>query len=146
MYVSPAYLPPLPSAFGAGQLMNNQGTHDEIFPIEDMMLLLRHGPSPKEARFIPEAKHMGEPASFEICLQWVYDLFGLTGNVQEHLMGLPLKTKFEYKHTVLEEKKEHKAEIDIDIDMSGRDGVFTVDRMLEEVQQHPTQFEVEISA
>lgn len=60
-----------------------------------MYLLLRHGPSPKEARFIPETKHMGEPASFKICVQWAYDLFGLTGDPAEQLKGLPFKAKYD---------------------------------------------------
>ena len=60
-----------------------------------MYLLLRHGPSPKEARFIPDTKHMGEPASFKFCVQWAYDLFGLTGDPADQLKGLPFKAKFD---------------------------------------------------
>ncbi len=38
------------------------------------MIPLQHG-SVKEARFIPNAMHMGEPAVGPIILKWIEDLF-----------------------------------------------------------------------
>ena len=66
-----------------------------------MLLLLQVGPSPKEARFITDTKHMGEPASFAICVNWVYDLFGITGEASDVLKTLPFKAKFD----LVEEQK-----------------------------------------
>lgn len=83
------------------RLLLVNGTHDEIFPIDDMLLLLQVGPSPKEARFITDTKHMGEPASFAICVNWVYDLFGITGEASDVLKTLPFKAKFD----LVEEQK-----------------------------------------
>ena len=56
----------------------HQGTQDEIFPIDDYLLALQHG-CPKEARFVANTKHMGEPESFTIILKWLYKLFGVDG-------------------------------------------------------------------
>ncbi|PQE29039.1 pigment biosynthesis Ayg1 protein [Rutstroemia sp. NJR-2017a BBW] len=41
-------------------LINYQGTHDGLMPIEDSQLLFEHG-TPKEARFFANALHMGYP-------------------------------------------------------------------------------------
>ncbi|TKA52113.1 hypothetical protein B0A49_11935, partial [Cryomyces minteri] len=49
------------------------GIEDEIFPIDDYYLAICHG-APKEARFVPDRKHMGEPESFVIILKWIYKL------------------------------------------------------------------------
>jgi hypothetical protein len=75
------------------RLLVVNGVGDEIFPIEDSELVLRHG-APKEARFIEGSKHMGEPESFFVILQWIYDLFGLDGHPGEQLKTIPTKTKY----------------------------------------------------
>lgn len=49
--------------------------NDEIFPIEDSMLPLQHG-SVKDARFIPNSMHMGEPAAGPIILKWIEAILG----------------------------------------------------------------------
>lgn len=69
------------------------GTEDEIFPIEDMLVALQHG-KPKEARMVQGKKHMGEPESFHIILQWIHGLLGLDGDYMSQLRGLPTKTKY----------------------------------------------------
>ena len=47
---------------------------DELFPIEDSMLLTQHG-SVKEARFFQGIKHMGEPYAMPMAVDWVGNLF-----------------------------------------------------------------------
>ena len=51
--------------------------NDSIFPIEDSLIALEHG-NVKEARFIPNGVHMGEPAAGPIILNWVAGILGLT--------------------------------------------------------------------
>ncbi|MCJ1335712.1 hypothetical protein MMC09_000985 [Bachmanniomyces sp. S44760] len=55
------------------RLLCINGMLDEIFPVEDYMLALQHG-SPKETRFVPGTKHMGEPTSFGLILPWIEHL------------------------------------------------------------------------
>jgi dienelactone hydrolase len=69
------------------------GTHDEIFPIDDYYLALQHG-APKEARFVPDTKHMGEPMSFFIILNWLYKLFDIKANPVTQMQTLPFKPKY----------------------------------------------------
>lgn len=72
-------------------LVNGMG--DEIFPIDDYYLCLNHG-APKEARFVNGRKHMGEPESFFIILNWMYKLFGLAGNPADQLKTIPSRPKY----------------------------------------------------
>jgi hypothetical protein len=51
-----------------------QGMLDELFPIEDSMLMMQHG-SVKEARFFEGVKHMGEPFAMPVALEWVGSVF-----------------------------------------------------------------------
>jgi len=44
--------------------------NDEIFPIEDSMIPLHHG-SVKDARYILNSMHMGEPAAGPIIFKWI---------------------------------------------------------------------------
>lgn len=41
--------------------------------------------------FIPNTKHMGEPESFKIILQWLYDLMGIDANPDSQLATLPFR-------------------------------------------------------
>lgn len=75
------------------KLLLVNGVNDEIFPIDDYYLCLLHG-APKEARFVENRKHMGEPESFFIILQWLYDLFGLEGHPAEQMKTIPSKPKY----------------------------------------------------
>lgn len=75
------------------RLLLVNGTEDEIFPIDDYYLCLQHG-SPKEARFVEGVKHMGEPTSFFIILKWLYELFGVQGNVVEQMKTVPFGAKY----------------------------------------------------
>lgn len=75
------------------RLLLVNGTEDEIFPIDDYYLALHHG-APKEARFIEDAKHMGEPESFLVCLVWLYKLFGIQADPVAQLSTLPFKPKY----------------------------------------------------
>ena len=75
------------------RLLLVNGTEDEIFPIDDYYVCLMHG-APKEARFIPGIKHMGEPESFGVIIKWLYGVLGVQGNVRKQLMGLPFKPKY----------------------------------------------------
>jgi pimeloyl-ACP methyl ester carboxylesterase len=75
------------------RLLLVNGTDDEIFPIDDYYLALQHG-APKEARFVKDTKHMGEPMSFFIILKWLYQLLGIEGNPGTQLQTLPFKPKF----------------------------------------------------
>ena len=75
------------------RLLLVNGVGDEIFPIEDSELPLRHG-APKEARFIEGRKHMGEPESFFVILKWIYNLFGLEGNPGEQMRTIPSRPKY----------------------------------------------------
>lgn len=70
-----------------------QGTEDEIFPIDDYYLALQHG-APKEARFVPGTKHMGEPESFFVILNWLYKLFGVKGDALKQVQSLPFKPRY----------------------------------------------------
>ncbi|KAI1094194.1 yellowish-green 1-like protein [Rostrohypoxylon terebratum] len=45
------------------RLLLVNGTEDDIFPIDDYYLCLQHG-DPKEARFVPGTKHMGDPEGY----------------------------------------------------------------------------------
>lgn len=49
------------------------GMLDELFPIEDSMLMLQYG-SMKEARFFQGIKHMGEPYAIPMAIEWAGDL------------------------------------------------------------------------
>ena len=70
-----------------------QGTNDEIFPIDDYYLALEHG-DPKEARFMKGIKHMGEPESFLVIVKWIYRLLGITADPVEQLKTIPFQPKF----------------------------------------------------
>jgi pimeloyl-ACP methyl ester carboxylesterase len=72
------------------RLLLVNGFNDEIFPIDDYYECLLRGP-PKEAKFIPGKKHMGEPDSFHIILRWIYNLFGIEGNPADQLRTIPTK-------------------------------------------------------
>jgi pimeloyl-ACP methyl ester carboxylesterase len=69
------------------------GEDDEIFPIEDLEVALRHG-SPKAARVVEGRKHMGEPDSFFVILRWIHDLLGLDGDVAAQVRLLPFKARY----------------------------------------------------
>jgi hypothetical protein len=43
---------------------------DDVFPIEDSLLALQRG-SIKEARFMPDMKHLAEPAAGEMIFEWI---------------------------------------------------------------------------
>ncbi|KAF2236312.1 alpha/beta-hydrolase [Viridothelium virens] len=75
------------------RLLLVNGTEDEIFPVDDYYLALQHGPV-KEARFVPERKHMGEPESFFIILEWLYKLFGIQGNAGQQMSTIPSRPKY----------------------------------------------------
>ncbi|KAF2108614.1 Alpha/Beta hydrolase protein [Lophiotrema nucula] len=75
------------------RLLLVNGTEDEIFPIDDYYLALQHG-APKEARFVPGTKHMGEPMSFLIILKWLYKLFDIQADPVKQLQTLPFKPKY----------------------------------------------------
>ncbi|MCJ1394611.1 hypothetical protein MMC18_007491 [Xylographa bjoerkii] len=60
------------------RLLLVNGMNDSIFPIEDSLLPLQHG-SIKEARYIPGASHMGEPAATKIILPWIEQLVHISG-------------------------------------------------------------------
>ena len=47
---------------------------DDVFPIEDSILALQHG-SIKEARFMPDVKHLGEPVAGEVIFGWIKETF-----------------------------------------------------------------------
>lgn len=42
----------------------------DVFPIEGSILALQHGPI-KEARFMPDLKHLGEPVAGEVIFEWI---------------------------------------------------------------------------
>lgn len=75
------------------RLLLVNGTDDEIFPIDDYYLALQHG-APKEARFVTGIKHMGEPLSFFIILNWLYKLFGIKADPVKQMQTLPFKPKY----------------------------------------------------
>ncbi|KAF2835624.1 alpha/beta-hydrolase [Patellaria atrata CBS 101060] len=75
------------------RLLLVNGTEDEIFPIDDYYLALQHG-APKEARFVPGIKHMGEPESFFIILKWIYKLFGIEANPGAQMSTMPFRPKY----------------------------------------------------
>ncbi|KAI2472160.1 yellowish-green 1-like protein [Annulohypoxylon bovei var. microspora] len=75
------------------RLLLVNGTEDEIFPIDDYYLCLQRG-DPKEARFVPGVKHMGEPESFSIILKWVFKLLDIPGDVGQFLSTIPFKPKY----------------------------------------------------
>ena len=52
----------------------SQGMLDNIFPVEDSFLALQHG-SIKEARFMPDLKHLGEPVAEPIIYDWIEKIF-----------------------------------------------------------------------
>ncbi|OCK75042.1 alpha/beta-hydrolase [Lepidopterella palustris CBS 459.81] len=75
------------------RLLLVNGTEDEIFPIDDYYLALCHG-APKEARFVQNTKHMGEPESFFIILKWIYALFGIQANPVSQMQTMPFRPKY----------------------------------------------------
>lgn len=75
------------------RLLLVNGTEDEIFPIDDYYLALQHG-APKEARFVADTKHMGEPLAFFVILNWLYKLFGLQADPGKQMSTLPFKPKY----------------------------------------------------
>lgn len=75
------------------RLLLVNGVNDEIFPIDDYYLCLHHG-APKEAKFINDRKHMGEPESFFVILRWLYALFGLEGNPVDFMKTIPSRPKY----------------------------------------------------
>lgn len=75
------------------KLLLVNGVNDEIFPIDDYYLCLLHG-APKEARFVDDRKHMGEPESFFIILRWLYELFGIQANPVDQMKTVPFKAKY----------------------------------------------------
>lgn len=76
------------------RLLLVNGTEDEIFPIDDYYLALQHG-APKEARFVPGIKHMGEPESFFIIMKWIYKLFDIKdASPVAQLQTVPFKSQF----------------------------------------------------
>lgn len=75
------------------RLLLVNGMDDEIFPIDDYYFCLNHG-APKEARFIDNRKHMGEPESFFVILKWLYALLGLQGNPGEQMKTIPSRPKY----------------------------------------------------
>ncbi|KAM7188776.1 Alpha/Beta hydrolase fold [Rhypophila sp. PSN 637] len=69
------------------------GDMDEIFPIEDLWVATdTSGPrgtgNEIVGRVVKGKKHMGEPESFFIILEWIHGLFGLDGDVVHHLKML----------------------------------------------------------
>ncbi|KAF1816137.1 alpha/beta-hydrolase [Eremomyces bilateralis CBS 781.70] len=76
------------------RLLLVNGTEDEIFPIDDYYLALQHG-APKEVRFVPRLKHMGEPESFLVILKWFYNILGIDGNPGAQLSTLPFQPKYD---------------------------------------------------
>ncbi|KAI2616548.1 yellowish-green 1-like protein [Hypoxylon sp. NC1633] len=75
------------------RLLLINGMEDEIFPIDDYELCLLHG-SPKEARFVADRKHMGEPESMSIILAWIFKLLDLPGDVGKFLSTIPSRPKY----------------------------------------------------
>ena len=75
------------------KLLLVNGVGDEIFPIDDYYECLQRGP-PKEARFVQGRKHMGEPESFHIIMNWIYKLFGVEGSSVEHMKTIPSRPKY----------------------------------------------------
>ncbi|KAK3630641.1 hypothetical protein LTR56_017319 [Elasticomyces elasticus] len=75
------------------RLLLVNGVDDEIFPIDDYYECLLRGAT-KEVRFLPGLKHMGEPQSFFIILNWLYKLFGMEGNPADQLKTIPSRPKY----------------------------------------------------
>lgn len=76
-----------------GRLLLVNGTEDEIFPIDDCFVALNHG-APKEARFIPGIKHMGEPESFFVIFRWIYNILGIEAQPGPQLALNLFKSQF----------------------------------------------------
>ncbi|KAH7159478.1 Alpha/Beta hydrolase protein [Dactylonectria estremocensis] len=55
------------------KLLLLNGTLDGLMPIEDSMILFEYG-SPKEARFFPDALHMGGPMAVSAAYQWMEEV------------------------------------------------------------------------
>lgn len=64
-----------------------------VFPIDDYYECLLRG-RPKEARFVPARKHMGEPESFIIILTWLFSLFGIDSEPGEFMRTIPSRPKY----------------------------------------------------
>lgn len=75
------------------RLLLVNGVNDEIFPIDDYYECLLRG-TPKEARFINNLKHMGEPESFFIILRWLYNLLGLDADPRQQMATIPSRPKY----------------------------------------------------
>lgn len=76
------------------QVLLVNGTHDEIFPIDDLYLTLEHG-GPKLARVVKGRKHMGEPEAFFIILKYIWNLLGLPGESAALMKTIPFKSKYD---------------------------------------------------
>jgi pimeloyl-ACP methyl ester carboxylesterase len=75
------------------RLLLVNGTADEIFPVDDYYLCLQHG-APKEVRLVEGRKHMGEPESFFVILEWLYGVFGIHADPREQMGALLSKPKY----------------------------------------------------
>ncbi|KAI1847564.1 hypothetical protein JX266_006416 [Neoarthrinium moseri] len=75
------------------KLLLVNGMNDGIFPIDDYYLCLQHG-GPKEARFVPNEEHMGEPQSFFIILNWLAKLLDFKIDTGRFMSTIPSKPKF----------------------------------------------------
>lgn len=92
------------------KLLLVNGTEDEIFPIDDYYLCLQHG-GPKDARyveylyttdqrllirvrFVVGKKHMGEPESFFIILEWFSKLLDIKIDIPQFMSTIPSKPKY----------------------------------------------------
>lgn len=64
------------------RLLLVNGMLDELFPIEDCLLLTRYG-GVKECRFFEDSKHMGEPYARGVILEWLENLLQTVEQVQE---------------------------------------------------------------
>lgn len=75
------------------------GDMDEIFPIEDLWVALdRSGNKARggagndvTGRVIKGKKHMGEPESFFMILEWIHGLLGLDEDIMHHMKMLRVK-------------------------------------------------------
>ncbi|KAI0174872.1 Alpha/Beta hydrolase protein [Pestalotiopsis sp. NC0098] len=75
------------------RLLLVNGVGDEIFPVDDYYLCLLHGMA-KEARFVPDKKHMGEPESFGVILRWISDLLDLNIDIKRFMSTIPSRPKY----------------------------------------------------
>ena len=71
-----------------------RGKHKLPISIKVVTVIDHHSPAFLRSRFIRDRKHMGEPESFMIILQELFDVLDIKANPGKFLSTLPFQPKY----------------------------------------------------